>query len=331
MTQTLPGADIRRYYAALGIALPTWASENANIRCFADPDAHHHDDRRASCSVNLTTGAFNCHGCGAHGGAYDAALELGHTPRSAIELMIRYELINRRHTPPHRRATPNSYQPPPPTERTAPQTFNVSEDDVALWRTSLALQPLTLQRLARQRAWSVSTIRAFELGIDGDRISIPVRNQQGHLVGLLRYRAWGANRAAKMLAAPGSQRQLLPHPAAESSPRIILVEGEPDMLAARSQELPAIAIPGVEGWRREWAGMFAGRQVAIVMDADHQGRTAARRIGDDLAPHAETTIVDLGPERDDGYDLTDWILRTCSEPWGLDVTRLLVKGRCHGF
>jgi len=77
--------------------------------------------------------------------------------------------------------------------------------------------------------------------------------------------------------------------------------------------------------------MFAGRQVAIVMDADHQGRTAARRIGDDLAPHAETTIVDLGPERDDGYGLTDWILRTCSEPWGLDVTRLLVKGRCHGF
>jgi hypothetical protein len=111
MTQTLPGADIRRYYAALGIALPTWASENANVRCFADPDAHHHGDRHASCSVNLTTGAYNCHGCSAHGGAYDAALELGHTPRSAIEQMIRYELVNRRHTPPHRRATPSSHRP----------------------------------------------------------------------------------------------------------------------------------------------------------------------------------------------------------------------------
>ena len=205
MTQTLPGADIRHYYAALGIALPTWASENADVRRFADPDAHHHDDRRASCSVNLTTGAFNCHGCGAHGDAYDAALELGHTPRSAIELMISHELVNRRRTPPpHGRAAPRSHQLPPPTEGTARPAFHVSEDDVALWRTSLALQPLTLQRLARQRAWSVSTIRAFELGIDGDPITIPVRNQQGHLVGLLRYRAWGANRAAKMLAAPGS-------------------------------------------------------------------------------------------------------------------------------
>jgi DNA primase len=176
----------------------------------------------------------------------------------------------------------------------------------------------------------VSTIRAFELGVDGDRITIPVRDERGPLVGLLRYRAWGANHTAKMLAAPGSQRGLLPHPAAEPSRQIILVEGEPDMLAARSHELPAIALPGVEAWRAEWADLFAGRHVTIVMDADHQGRAAARRIADDLAPQAKTKVVDLSPERDDGYDVTDWILHSRSEPGGLDLTRLLEQGRCHG-
>ena len=73
MTQTLPGADIRGYYAGLGVTLPARATDNANVRCFADPIAHRHGDRNPSCSVNLTTGAWNCHGCGAKGGAFDAA------------------------------------------------------------------------------------------------------------------------------------------------------------------------------------------------------------------------------------------------------------------
>ena len=42
-----------------------------------DPgDAHAHDDHRPSCSVNLESGAFHCWGCGAKGGAYDAAVEI---------------------------------------------------------------------------------------------------------------------------------------------------------------------------------------------------------------------------------------------------------------
>jgi hypothetical protein len=40
------------------------------------------------------------------------------------------------------------------------------------------------------------------------------------------------------------------------------------------------------------------------MDADAQGRAAAQRIAADL-PNAE--IVDLAPDRDDGYDLSDWL------------------------
>jgi Toprim-like len=209
------------------------------------------------------------------------------------------------------RVTPRVRTPPPTTERTAPRAFHVSEDDVALWRTSLGLQPLILQRLVRQRAWSVSTIRAFELGIDGDRITIPVRNPYHQLVGLLRYQPWGRERATKMLAAPGSQRQLLPHPTTEPSQRVVLVEGEPDMLAARSHDLPAIAIPGAETWKSEWAPELVGRDVTVALDCDEKGRAAARRIAQDLRDFAKTQVVDLAPNRTDGFDLTDW-LRTAT-------------------
>ena len=80
MTSTLPGADIRGFYRALGVLLPEWATTEASVRCFADPGAHAREDRDPSCSVNGQTSAWHCWGCGASGGAYDAAIALGHTP-----------------------------------------------------------------------------------------------------------------------------------------------------------------------------------------------------------------------------------------------------------
>ena len=327
----LDGADIRGFYAALGIDLPHWAAFEAPVRCFADPGAHRRGDRQPSFSVNLASGAWNCHGCDASGGAYDSAIQLGHDPRSAIDLMVRFGLVERRRASPKRRSGSRRRSRLQPTRnRAEAPAFEISEDEVGRWRSSLERQPLLLQRLASERSWSPSTIRAFEIGIDRNRITIPVRDERSRLVGLLRCRAWGEHRTTKMLAAGRSQRRLLPHPAMESSRQIILVEGEPDMLAARSHELPAIALPGVEGWHTEWAGLFAGRDVAIVMDADHQGRAAARRIAEDLGPEAKTTIVDLDPAREDGYDLTDWILDGQADPGGLNLIGLFEAGRSHG-
>ena len=306
MTQTLPGADIRGYYAALGIQLPPRAQTEASVRCFANPDAHRRGDHDPSCSVNLTHGAWHCHGCGASGGPYDAATYQGHSSRSAIDLMICHGLTQRRHGTPRRRERSPIRDA---TGKTSGSALDVSEGDIARWHTDLSLQPLILQRLARQRAWSMSTVRAFELGIDGNRITIPVRNERRQLVGLLRYRPWDSRRGGpKMLAAPGSRRQLLPHPSTEPARQLLLVEGEPDMLAARSHGLPAIALPGVESWKPDWAASFENRRVDIVMDADRAGRATADQIARDLALIAEARIIEIAPRRADGYDLTDWLV-----------------------
>jgi hypothetical protein len=96
VTGTLPGADVRGFYQALGIELPGWSRREASVACFSRPDAHAHGDRDPSCSVNVETGAWRCWGCGAAGGAYDAALACGRDPRGAIELMITHGLAIRR-------------------------------------------------------------------------------------------------------------------------------------------------------------------------------------------------------------------------------------------
>ena len=90
--------------------------------------------------------------------------------------------------------------------------------------------------------------------------------------------------------------------------QVLLVEGEPDMIAARSRGLPAIAVPGVDGWRRAWARLLAGREVTVIMDCDEQGRAAAAAIASDLSSLGDVRVLDLAPDRNDGYDLTDWLL-----------------------
>ena len=125
--------------------------------------------------------------------------------------------------------------------------------------------------------------------------------------GVLRY-APSHDHAPKMLALPGTRLGLVPHPAVIPAGWTLLVEGPPDMISARSCGLPAVAVAGDHAWEAEWASLLAGRQVSVIMDCDRAGRTAAQRIAGDLdAAGAIARVVDLAPDREDGYDLTDWL------------------------
>lgn len=297
--------DICAFYAELGLELPGWSRREAPVRCFAAPDAHNRGDRNPSCSVNLTSGAWNCHACGARGGAYDAALALGHTPRSAMDLLIAHGLAEQRTVEVRRPRTAPRVQRSPACER-APLTWD--ETDVQVCAERLDADSLLVRRLILGRAWAPRVMRALELGFDGARITIPVRDAHGELRGVLRYDPFG-RRDPKMRAVPGTQLGLVPHPARERAERILLVEGPPDMIAARSCGLAAIAIPGTTAWQPSWPPLLAGRHVTVVMDCDPAGRRAAQDIAASLRPIATTVeVADLWPDRNDGYDLTDRIL-----------------------
>jgi hypothetical protein len=277
MTLTLPNADIRGFYVALGISLPEWSSGNAAVVCFASSGEHHHGDRHPSASVDLISGAWLCHGCGAHGGAYDAALTQGHTPRSAIDLMIAHGLTERRsglRTARELVAHPafsGSVKP-----RAARAALRATEEDVARWQQTLIRRPNVAIQLAHERRWSHHTMHELGLGLDRGRITIPIRDQQQRLIGVLRYQPTHSDRP-KMLAVPGTQLGPIPHPAIKPSPHVVIVEGPPDMIAGRSAGLPTIAIPGDHAWQAGWARQFSDRQVTIIVHSDAQGRAAGER------------------------------------------------------
>ena len=59
---------------------------------------------------------------------------------------------------------------------------------------------------------------------------------------------------------------------------------------------------------RSWAQLLAGRYVSVVLDCDPAGRDAVGRIVGDLkAAGVGGTVIDLARQREDGYDLTDWL------------------------
>src|SRR5215211_815014 len=95
-------ADVHGFYADLGIQLPQRNGLEAPVRCFANPTAHRNGDRHPSASVNLTSGVFHCHTCGAAGGAYDAALVRGRGTAEAMQLLERHNLLNGSYARPHR-------------------------------------------------------------------------------------------------------------------------------------------------------------------------------------------------------------------------------------
>lgn len=322
----MAGGDVRGFYAALGIELPGWAQTEAPVHCFLDPDAHSRHDRNSSCSVNLDSGAFNCHGCGAGGGAYDAAVARHRTPREAMDLLVTFGLADRR---------PPGFPAPragralsrPQARRPAPTpALAIAADHVEAWAERLQRSSALIQRLERERGWSRRALIDLEVGFDGERITVPIwcageagrsGHQRGELQGLLRLRT-NRTQQPKVIAVRATRLGLMPLPAWTRDRRVVLVEGPSDLLAARSAGLPAIAVPGANAWRPELACRLDGRTVVVAMDCDRAGRQAAVRIAGDLERRGiAAAIHDLAPSRDDGYDLTDWLRE------GNPATRLL--------
>jgi hypothetical protein len=204
------------------------------------------------------------------------------------------------------RAEPRRMDPRPPAPRLEPEpVVTVTEDDVRSWAAALQDNAALLKRLAELKAWTPSALRQLGIGRDGQRLTLPVRDAEGVLRGVLRYAPGGD---PKMLASKGAPRELWPAPESLPAGTIYLVEGEPDAVSAASLGLVACALPGAGSWKDSWPERFRGRPVVVMTDCDTPGRAAATRAVEHLAPVTWVRSIDLGPDREDGHDLGDMLV-----------------------
>lgn len=317
-------ADIHGFYAALGVDLPQ-RGKQAAVTCFINPDAHSHGDKTKSMSVSLQHGAYQCKSCGAKGGAFDAAVALGKTPREAMDLLRTYGLTDKPPPAKHQNKATGRRTSQPQTQATNAQperepesksSLKATELDVTRWQKTLLADEQELARLGELRGWTTDTLEALDLGYDGERVTIPVRAPDGNLIGICRYQPDPERRGAeqpKMKADAGSVRELFPAPETlNGDGPVLLLEGETCVPLAASLGLAAVGYPGLGVWRSEWSSRFQGRKVCLIPDASEKGRAKAREVAHDLyGPTAEVRILDLHPaDRTDDADLTDWARET---------------------
>jgi hypothetical protein len=203
----------------------------------------------------------------------------------------------------------------PPRRTSAPPAKLPSVDQLRAWEQQLHATPAALELAWSAKRWTPAALAALDVGWDGWRFTLPIRDRHGALVNICRYRP-GAQKKALVLG--GRPRDLFPAPErlreALGGHRhgIYLLEGEPDAISAVSGGILAVAVPGTHGWKPEWADRFAGMHVRVLADHDDHGRRLAETASGDLTGYAASVRVlawpsVIGREPPAGYDLGDWL------------------------
>lgn len=160
------------------------------------------------------------------------------------------------------------------------------------------------------RGISDEIITLHRLGWNGQRITIPVTNRHGGLVGFKLAKDPADDSAGpKMLTSHGSSLELYGWERVLAKPqRLLICEGEFDRLVLETHGIAAVTSTGGAGaFRAEWAADFASiPEVFLCFDSDEAGRRGALRVGD-CVPHAK--IVALPDEVGPGGDVTDFFVR----------------------
>jgi len=160
------------------------------------------------------------------------------------------------------------------------------------------------------RGISNEIITLHRLGWNGQRITIPVTNRDGVLVGFkLAKDPADTSDSPKMLTTRGTSLELYGWERVLAKPqRLVICEGEFDRLVLETHGIGAVTSTGGAGaFRAEWAADFASiPEVFLCFDRDEAGRRGALRVGQ-CVPHAKIGALpdEVGP----GGDVTDFFAR----------------------
>jgi hypothetical protein len=184
----------------------------------------------------------------------------------------------------------------------------ISEGKIKGYAAALTSEKSRLFYLRTSRGLSDATIKEREIGWDRirERFTIPVRDEDGALVNIRRYKV-DAPPAEKMKNSlgHGSPARLYPIDQLQHD-TVVICEGEWDALVTIQNDFHVVTgTHGAGTWRAEWNKLFAGKTVYIIFDCDKEGRIAAKKVERQLQAHAASVaVVSLGLQ--EKGDLTDW-------------------------
>jgi len=130
------------------------------------------------------------------------------------------------------------------------------------------------------------------------RLAIPYITADGSVVDV-RYRAL-SDSGPKYLSRPGAPTRLFSVKSLlRASETIYITEGEIDALTLNQIGLPAVGVPGANGFQQHWSLLFGDfDSVKVICDGDSAGRDFGKRLAQEIEG---STIIHLP----DGMDVNE--------------------------
>lgn len=294
----LARVNVADFFSRMGVELKRLNEREYRFNC------PFHDDQNASANVDLTTGLWFCHTDNIGGSLIDFLMRRkGSLARDAMKQLAEwYGGAGAVVTP-----TPAAAPSPKSTPRTS-GSRSVSAEKVRKWHEAALRNTELMRWFHDHRVYEDDTIARFELGWDGERVTIPIRDDAGTLVNVRRYKR-DAEQGDKMLPLiRGSEAATRLFPiAALEQPEVILVEGEWDAMLMHQQGFTntLTVTSGAGIFKQEWVPLFQGKKVAICYDNDEPGEKGASRVAQFLSGIAEVGIVKI-PNLPPKGDVTDF-------------------------
>ncbi len=163
-------------------------------------------------------------------------------------------------------------------------------------------------------------IKKLQLGYDRrlQRYTIPIFDEDGHLVNVRMYKPNAKTAANKMISwgVGWGTGRIYGFDTLSEYDNILLCEGEWDRIVALQEGLPAVThTAGAKVFKPEWAKHFKGKRVYVAYDDDESGKKGGqrvRRVLEEVAEGIYGVSLDLDIK---GADITDFFLagRTADE------------------
>jgi hypothetical protein len=236
-----------------------------------------HDDDKPSLSVNTSKENFYCHAC----------QETGRVTKLLSKVLDYPEVIVQ-------------------DELRELEDLKPLQIDSILQHRLIEHEKL-MEYLKNERNWTNETVHDLRLGWDGKRITIPILNIFGDIVNVRQYKPRAEDRQPKVLNTKGYGKARLYglENLKIDVATVVLVEGEPDYITARSYGIPAVTnTAGAGTFNGHWARWFTGKQVYVVYDNDKAGISGSNKAARALGGHVKELRVVTLPES--GQDLTDY-------------------------
>ena len=173
--------------------------------------------------------------------------------------------------------------------------------------------------LKERRGLTDETLVAFQLGWDGDRITIPIYDEFNTLVNFRRYK-WNStedqwkvlNYTDELNNAYGEVRIFgIDRVLDDTVDYVVWCEGEMDRLSAEQRGFPsACATSGAGTWKPEWTKLFRNKKkVYIVQDNDEAGRNATKKLCEKLYRVVDVYTVNWPESFPVKGDITDFFVK----------------------